>query len=90
MECDKNTGDARAYLAHLLKNRVADADVDAAVELLLEKSEALFLYLDFVRARLAMVRSDAPATLDELASLASSDGAPSRRRVQSTRELLCV
>ncbi|MEC7000809.1 MAG: NACHT domain-containing protein, partial [Actinomycetota bacterium] len=66
MECDKNADDARAYLAHLLKHRVAEADVTAAVDLLLEKSEALFLYLDFVRARLAMVRPDAPATLDEL------------------------
>ena len=66
MECDKNADDARAYLAHLLKHRVAEADVTAAVDLLLEKSEALFLYLDFVRARLAMVRPDTPATLDEL------------------------
>ena len=57
--------DARAYLAYLLRHRVADADVNEAVDLLLAKSEALFLYLDFVRARLAMVRPDAPATLGD-------------------------
>ena len=66
MECDKNEDDARLYLRHLLAPKVAAADLDAAVSLLLRKSEALFLYLDFVRQRLAMVRADAPATLEDL------------------------
>ena len=66
MECDGNDADARLYLAHLLRGKVAAADEAAAVERMLAKSEALFLYLDFVRQRLAMVRADAPATLAEL------------------------
>ena len=41
LECDANQDDARAYLRHMLAGKVAPADADAAMELLLARSELL-------------------------------------------------
>eukprot|EP00937_MAST-01D_sp_MAST-1D-sp2_P004055 g4055.t1 len=70
MECDGNTADAELYIRHLLQGKVAAGAVEDAVEdavrLLMERSGGLFLYLRFVRERLAMVDPAQPATLTEL------------------------
>jgi hypothetical protein len=65
-EGDGNKEDARAYLAHLLQGKVAVADEPAALRLLEERSQSLFLYLSFVRSRLAEVDQPRLATLEEL------------------------
>ena len=64
MECDKNTQDARDYLAHLLQGKAEEPA--KALELMVERSQSLFLYLGFVRQRLAVVDKDEPATLEDL------------------------
>jgi hypothetical protein len=64
VNCDAD--DARTYLAHLLQGKVAVADEPAALRLLVERSQSLFLYLSFVRSRLAEVDQPRVATLEEL------------------------
>jgi hypothetical protein len=64
VNCDAD--DARTYLAHLLQGKVAVADEPAALRLLEEGSQSLFLYLSFVRSRLAEVDQPRVATLEEL------------------------
>ena len=71
--CDSEGWPARrvavgAYLQHMLAGKVAPADADAATELLLARSEGLFLYLAFVCERLQIVSEDCPAALEDLES----------------------
>ena len=52
-EAEKNAGDAREYLSHILESKVGD--LHAAVNLMMKKSSGLFLYIGIARARLEKI-----------------------------------